>query len=176
MTLKRIRKKKREMAKTEPKTMVYEFLFHYSGDDTFEGNIILGASIRIAARVYKDGEEIKFIDEPECNNKHLGDVFRVSVDRKNVFAVKKNGYIEKLFCECYGFERIEAEVIGYSFDQLYLFPENEGRPAPQYLEGVSCTNLMEISEDEFKEFISIHIDDFDIPENMNVQAPAVVFV
>ncbi len=179
MSFRRMNKKKWDMVKRrqkEPKTMVYDFLFQYSGGDTFNGSVILGASIRLAVRVYKDGEEIKFVEEPECDNTYFGNIFKVSIDREKVFAIEKNVYIENLFCKHYGFERIETEAIGYTFDQLYSFPKSEGRPTPRYLEGVPCAETIEISEDEFREFICLHIEDFDIPDNMNVQAPAVAFV
>lgn len=66
----------------ELKTIAYDYLFNYFGKDMFKDKIITGASIQLAIKAYKNGEEVKFKDkeEPKANNHFYCDNFKVSFD------------------------------------------------------------------------------------------------
>lgn len=102
----------------EIKTIAYEYLFNYFGGDKFENKIVTGASIQLAIRPYKNGNEVKFEDGKELSFKDffLFQVFDVSFDKENVFNINRNIFIDNLFRIAYGFDKIKAEIIGYSFD------------------------------------------------------------
>lgn len=158
------------------KTIVYDYLFNYFGGDTYEERIITGACVQLAIKAYKEGKEIKFAEEPKYNNIFWCDNFKVSFDRENVFVIKKNLIADNLFRLVYGFEKIEAEVIGYTLDYLSPLSENEKEDLPKELREIPCSEPMEVSEDVFKQFIMSHKDDFDITDNINAQVPSVSFI
>ena len=80
----------------EPKTLAYDYLFNYFGKKTFKGKIILGASIQLGIRVYKNKQEVKFSEEPKYQNNYLSDVYEVSFDREKMFRIEKNLGVETL--------------------------------------------------------------------------------
>lgn len=160
----------------EFKTIAYDYLFNYFGGDTYRGKIITGACLQLAIKAYKDGKEIKFVKEPKYNDIYWCDNFRVSFDREKVFVVKKNLKVDNLFRLVYGFDKIEAEVIGFTLDFLSSLSESEKKDLPKELQDFPCSEPMEVTEEAFKHFIMSHKDDFDISDNINAQVPSVSFI
>lgn len=158
------------------KTIAYEYLFVYLGGDKFQDKIITGASVNLAIRVYKAGEEIKFTEETSYHGKDLSDVFRVSYDRHHQFTVTKNLLVDNLFRLKYEWDKIEAEVVDYILDYADTLPEEIRERLPEPLKSLPCSSPMEVSEKEFRDFIKAHIDDFDISDNINAQVTSVSFI
>ena len=151
----------------EPKTIVYDYLFNYFGGDTYEGRTITGASVNLAIKAYKNGKEIKSLEEPEYNDTYLSDVFKVSFDKKNLFNVERNLKADNLFRLAYGFDKIEAEIVGF---ELYR------HELPEEVEDVPCEVPIQVTEEVFRQFLMSHKNDFDIKDNKNAQVPSVAFI
>ncbi len=154
------------------KTIVYDYLFNYFGKQKFKGEIITGGSINIAIRVYMNSKEVKFEKDVELSThgNSLFDVFDVSVDRETVFKIKRNLYVDNLFRLVYGFDKIEADVIGYSLDVYEgLAKDLLSVDLPKDFENFPVSKPIEVSKDVFTQFILNNIDDFDIPDNHKAQ-------
>lgn len=160
----------------EPKTIVYDYLFNYFGGDSYKGKIVLGACVQLAIRAYKNDVEIKFNEEPRYENIFWCDNYTVSFDEQELFIVKKNIRVDNLFRIWYEFDKIEAEVVGYTLDIISSLPEDIRNDLPEMLKDMPCSEPMEVSEEEFKEFLAIHKCDFNISDNMKAQVPSVAFV
>lgn len=161
------------------KTVAYDYLFNYFGGDTFNGKIITGVAITLAIRPLRNGKEVKFKDktEPSTHEKYFCDVFDVSFDRENLFIIKRNLYIDNLFRIVFGFDEIKYEIIDFTLDYF----EGKTREVFPNLDIKEIDNLpvctpMNVSEAEFRNFISSHIDDFDISDNQKAQCPSVSFI
>lgn len=166
----------------EMKTIAYEYLFNYFGGDKFENKIVTGASIQLAIRPYKNGNEVKFEDGKELSFKDffLFQVFDVSFDKENVFNINRNIFIDNLFRIAYGFDKIKAEITGYSLDVATglikdVMPESADK-LPTELQSLPVSESLKVSEDVFKNFILNHLNDFDISDNQKAQCPSVGFI
>lgn len=164
------------------KTIVYDYLFNYFGGEKFEDRIVTGASVQVAIRPYKNGEEVKFENEKElsANGKYLNSVFDVSFDRKNIFNIKRNLYVDNLFRLVYDFDEIKYEVMGFSIDTAVgltkdVMPELAAK-LPEEFKGMPVSESTQVSEKVFRDFILNHLDDFDISDNKKAQCPSVAFV
>lgn len=163
--IKQFPKEELEDETTIPKTFVYDYLFNYFGGEKYKDKIIGGACIELAIRVYKDGQEIKFLKEEEASyhipntNKHyyLSDVFDVSYNRDNEFVVQKNINAEQIMRLTLPCDKIEYEIIGYAFDCF---------------ESKYCVTPINVSELEFRAFLKLHANDFDISDNKHAQVPS----
>lgn len=163
----------------EPKTIVYDYLFNYFGGDTFKGKTICGASVQLAIRAYKDGKEVKFTEEPKCKNQFLCDIYKLSFDREKLITIRKDIMVELIFRSFCGWDKIEVEIAGYVLDYYDDMPDNVKeitKDLPENLRNLPCSFPMEVTEEEFKEFLGGHLDDFDISDNKNAQVPSVSFV
>jgi len=172
---------KKEKTKSETvatKTIVYDYMFNYFGGDKFKEKIITGASILLAVHVYKDGEEIKFQEEKEPgeNNLYLCDVFQVSYDRELFYTIKRNTLNDTLFRLTFGWDEIQYEVAGYELTYESAWTEEELKDMPEIMKNLPISAVMEVTEEEFKEFLSRHADDFDIRDNINAQVPSVSYM
>lgn len=163
----------------ETKSIVYDYLFNYFGGDSYKGKIVLSASVHIAIRVYKNGEEIKFLEEPQYKNKYLCDIYDVSFDREKLFVIHKNIPIDNAFRLAFGWNKIEAEVVGYDLGCVCPMPEEMRKimkELPKELREMPCTEPVEISEEEFQQFLRERLDDFDISDNRIAQVPSVSYI
>lgn len=162
----------------EPKTIVYDYLFNYFGGDSFKDKIILGAGIRLAIRAYKDGEEIKFVEneEPKYKDIFYNENYNVLFDREKLFVIEKNLIVDNLFRIVKGWDKIEAEIDGYFLDYLSHLPEEVEKDLPEDLKGFPCSEPMDVSEEEFRTFLREHLNDFDISDNRRAQVPSVSFI
>lgn len=160
----------------EPKTLAYDYLFNYFGKDTFKGKIIVGASIQLAIRAYKDKQEIRFMEEPKYESNYFCDNYQVSFDREKLFFIKKNLKVDNLFRIAFGWDNIESEVVGYTLDFIDTPPEKILKDLPEQFKNIPCSTPMEVSENEFRNFLSNNIDEFDISDNKNAQVPAVSYI
>ena len=163
----------------QPSTLVYEYLFNYFGGDKFKNKVIKGASVQLAIRVYKDGEEIKFLEEPCINNTWLCSVFSVSFDREKLYTIKRNVFKDNLLRLEFGWDEIKAKVVGYSFSYESEWTEEQLRDMsdmPDFIKELPVCEVMEVTESEFTEFVAGHIEDFDISDNVNAQVPSVSYV
>lgn len=162
------------------KTISYSYLFNYFGGDTYKDKVISGASILIAIRAYKDNKEVKFKDEiePTTHGKYFNSVFDVCFDREKLFVIQRNLQVDNLFRLVFGFDEIKAEVIGYELNYI-MGTSKECYPdlhLPKEFENLPVSTSMEVSEEEFRTFISNHIDDFDISDNKHAQCPSYAFI
>ena len=162
----------------EPKTIAYDYLFNYFGKDVFKEKVITSACVQLAIKVYKNGEEIKFTEEPRYKNTYLASVYSVSVDRKTMFSVKKNLKTDNLFRMVFDWDKIEAEVIGYTLDCLEdtSWPAEIMNEVPEAFKNLPFSSPCEVSEADFRDFLCKHIEDFDIPDNEHAQVPSVSFI
>lgn len=160
----------------KPKIIAYDYLFNYFGKDSFKEKIISGASIQIAFRVYKNGNEVKFTEEPMAGESYLCDILCVSFDKDALYLIKKDTVIEKLFCTMYGWDKIEIGIIGFSLDYYTKIPDDLRDTLPDCIKNLPCSTNMEVSEEEFKKFLKGHLADFDISDNVSAQVPSVSFV
>lgn len=167
------------------KTIAYDYAFNYFGGDKYNGVIVQGASITLAIRCYKNGQEVKFdeslqtlpcVAAQNTDIKHgLCEVFDVSIDRNSLFRVSRNLIIDNLFRQKYGYDKIEYDVVEYSLDVFKgpvkdTFPEL-GDILPEDMQDSPVCQSVKVSEDVFRQFISSHIEDFDIPDNKKAQCP-----
>lgn len=166
----------------EMKTIVYDYLFNYFGGDKFEGKIVTGASIQVAIRPYKNGDEIKFENGKELSvkGKYLFSVFDVSFDRENIFNINRNLFVDNLFRLVCNFDEIKAEVIGYSLDVATgltkdVMPELADE-LPTEFRMLPVSESVQVSEETFRNFIQKHLNDFDISDNKKAQCLSVEFI
>lgn len=150
-------KEEKKYKPANPKTIAYDYLYNYFGKDTFKGKIITGACVQLAIRVYKDDKEVKFIEEPKYEHTYFSDIYKVSIDRNKLFTICKNLRVDKLFRLVFGWDKIESNVVGYTLDYQDSIIDLPGFNNIPYL------LTMEVSEKDFRDFLSMHIDDFDIP-------------
>lgn len=136
------------MSKQKVGTFVYSYRFGYFGEGTFKGKRVSGICVELAIHVYKNGKEVVFSEEP-CtpNGRYLCQVFKVSFCRKNLYTVTRNLIVDNLFRLSHEWDKIEAEAIGYAIDYEKDEPSED------------------ITKQEFTEFISRDMDQFDIPDN-----------
>lgn len=168
----------------EPKRLAFDYLFNYFGKDTFRGKVIMGACVRLAIRVYKDEKEVKFTDEPNCKGISLHRIYTVSFDREKLFCVHKNYNAEKLFCTVFLWDKIEYEVDGYTLDYedplsealLNDITDEMSEDEKILFLSFPCASPMEVSEKDFRYFLSSHIDDFDISDNVSAQVPSISYI
>lgn len=161
----------------EAKTLVFDYLFNYFGCGKFKGNVITGACVRLAIRAYRNGQEVKFTEEPCIDNRaYYCEIYDVAFDREKLFTVTKNLYIDNLFRIVYGFDKIEAQVVGYSLDKLTGRSADFINNCPKELADFPVSEEIIVSEDEFRKFLSDHLDDFDISDNKKAQIPSVSFM
>ena len=160
----------------ELKTIVYDYLFNYSGGDKFKDKIIVGACIQVAIKVFKDRNEVKFMNEPHCDRIYLSDVFKVSFDRKDLFVIKKNVPVSDFLCSYFNWDNIEAKCVGYTLDYAVPTPEDLKILSPDSFKDMFTAEPMEVTEQEFRKFLRGHLDDFDITDNINAQVPSVSFI
>lgn len=161
------------------KTIAYDYLFNYFGGDTFKGKIITGACVTLAIRPFKDGKEVKFEEkiEPSTHGKYLSEVFYVSFDRNKLFEVNRNLYADNLFRLVLGFDEIKSEIVGYGLDYYEgkskdIFPDLDLKE----FDDMPVSSVMAVTETEFRDFLSNHIDDFDMSDNQKAQVPSVSFI
>lgn len=178
---------KMELNKT--KTVAYDYTFNYFGGDKYNGKIVTGASITLAIRCYKDDIEVKF-DEAEPHieflnagkkvRKWLNSVFDISIDRKDVFKISRNLYVDNLFKLMCGYDIIKYDIVGYSLN-VAVGLLNDTNPSlaqklPKEFQDLPVCEPVEVTEGVFREFISSHIDDFDISDNKKAQCLSVSFI
>lgn len=158
------------------KTIAYDYLFNYFGKDIFKNKVITGASIQIAIKAYKNGQEVKFKEEPKADNCFYCDNFKVSFDTDELYIVEKNAIVDKLYRSIYRWSKIDYEVIGFSLDYLAKLPDKIRRELPDMLKDMPCSTPMEVSKEEFEIFLKEHIKDFNISDNINAQVPSISFI
>lgn len=168
------------LACDEPKTIAYDYMFNYFGGDCVNGKVICGACVQLAIRAFKDGKEMKFVKEPSCHGKHFNEIYNISFDRDKLFVVEKNLRMDNLFRLVFGWDKIEAEVVGYTLDyyegMLSEVMTDGIEELPEFLRNMPCTAPMEVPELVFREFLSNRIEDFDISDNINAQVPSISFI
>lgn len=160
------------------KIIVYDYLFNCFGGKRHNGKVVLGASVELAIHVYKNGQEIKFQEkEPDAvQGRYLCEAYEVSFDREKLFVVQKNIKIDNLFRIVYGWDRIEAEVVGYTLDYLTKPDEEIEKLLPEEFKGMPYSTPEEVSEQVFKTFLKDNLDDFDISDNIKAQVPSVRYI
>lgn len=87
---------------------------------------------------------------------YLTDMISVSFERKNLYKIDVNESIMKLICEHFGWDTIKVEAVGFELD----YSESEWMSVPWY-----C------GKEVFVKFITEHLDEFDITDNVHAQCP-----
>lgn len=164
------------MKQAEPKIIAYDYMFNYFGKDTFKGKVITGAGVQLAIKVYKDGEEVKFIEEPKHKNAYFNEIYKVSFVRKEMFSVQKNLKMDNLFRVVFGWDKIESEVVGYTLDYQDVMPNEIMKDMPEQFKNIPFSSQMEVSEKDFRDFLCKHIENFDISDNVNAQVPSISYI
>lgn len=160
----------------KPKVIAYDYLFNYFGGDSFNGKVIRGACVELAIHAYKNNEEIRFESEPRAKNRFYNEIFNIFFDTTEIFLIRKNIFIDNLFRIIYGWDSIEAEVVGYSLDYYCSLSESERNNLPDEVKELPCSTPMEVTEKEFKDFLTSHLNDFDISDNKPAQVPSIRFI
>lgn len=161
----------------EPKIIAYEYLLNYFGEDTFNDKKVLGASISIAIKPFVDGKEVRFTHEPKCERYYLSDIFNVSFNRDKIFIVKKDDIADSLFRSVNHWDEIIHEVVGYTLDhEGGILPYEKRKDMPEQFQNLHCSIPLNVSEKVFRDFISSNLDEFDIPDNIKAQVPAVSYI
>ena len=155
-----------------PKTYVANYLYNYFGGDKIEDKVIIGAGIDVAIRPYKDGKLVQFRSEEETyfsletpsrlfgkrtETIYLTSMVSVSFERNNLYKIDVNESIMKLICEHFGWDTIKVEAVDFELDYM----ESELISVPWY-----CGKEM------FVKFITDHLDEFDIADNVHADCPA----
>lgn len=159
----------------------YDYLFNYFGKGTYEGKPVTGASIALNIRPYKDGKEVLFKDgdEPKLQDCYLCDIYKVSFNRKTEFVVKENVDVKLMYLLAFEWDRIEYEITDYSLDvHIGTLKDRFGDDTENLPDGFLDTPISKpvtVTEEEFREFLSVNEDDFDIPDNRSAQIPSVRF-
>lgn len=156
----------------KPKTYVADYLFNYFGGDKVEDKIITGAEIDVAIRPYKNGKLVQFRSEKETyfslktpsrlfgeriEKIYLTSMVSVSFDRKSLYRIDVDESIKKLFCEHFGWDTIKVEAVAFGLD----YAESEWMSVSWY-----C------GKEVFDKFITNHLDEFDIKDNVYAQCPS----
>lgn len=163
----------------------YDYTFNYFGKGTLTGKPVNGASVTLNIRAYKDGKEVLFEENDELaipihgsdENYYLDEAYNIYFDNDKLFVVIRNEPIYNMFIDAYGWDRIEAEVIGYSLDVVvgrtrdYL----EGEDLPEEFLDAPMAEPVPVDKDTFLSFLELFKDDFDISDNKPAQVPSVVF-
>ena len=158
------------------KSIAYDYRFNYFGGKKFKGKKIVGACVLIAVRAYKNGIEVKFTEEPVANGIYYSSIINVSVDRKQEYVVRKNIDIDNIFRTKYGWDKIETEVIGYTLDYEEVMPQDLEEKLKDEINGIMYCEPMEVTEEQFREFIRNNIDEFDIEDNINADGISVCYL
>lgn len=156
----------------KPKTYVANYLYNYFGGDKVEDKVITGAAIDVAIRPYKAGKLIQFRSEDETyfsievpsrlygkriEKIYLTSMVTVSFERKNIYKIVVDESIKEIICEHFGWDTIKVEAVDFSLD----YSESEWLSVPWY-----CGKKV------FEKFITDHLDEFDIADNVQAQCPA----
>lgn len=164
---------------TADKRIAYGYLFNYFGGEKRNGKIVNGSSIDLNIRPYKNGKEVLFEQDNEVtiNGYYLFHIFNIRFDREHQFVIERNPQMYDLFRISFGWERIEASVIGYSLDTVAgLVKDVKGMDnLPEDFRNLPVSEPLIVSEDEFRTFLSAHADGFDIPDNKHTQVLSVRF-
>lgn len=164
---------------TADKRIAYGYLFNYFGGEKRNGKIVNGSSIDLNIRPYKNGKEVLFEQDNEVtiNGYYLFHIFDIRFDRQYQFVIERNPQMYDLFRIAFGWERIEASVITYSLDVIAgrVKDEDGMNDLPEEFQNVPVSEPSVVSEEEFRAFLSEHVDDFDILDNKHAQVPSVMF-
>lgn len=153
-----------------PGTLVFGHMFNYFGRDTLNGKTVAGATLDVAVRIYKEGREVVFVDEPAPQNgKQLSNVFRVSFDREKIYAIEKDLQIDNIFRLAHGWDEIHAEVVGFNLDFAGEVDSELEDALPEEHKGFPYIYSEKVSQNDFEEFLTSHADDFDISDNTCAQ-------
>ena len=162
--------------------IVYEYMFNYFDGTQFKGKTISGADINLNIRAYKNGQEVFFEKDQEPyimddvkSKVYLCDIYIISFDRDKQFVINENTYISELFRIAYAWEKIDCEIVKYGLDYLSDMPEDVKEKMPKQFKHLPMITPMEVSEQEFRTFLSENKDGFDITDNKNAQVPGVAF-
>lgn len=163
------------------KTLVYGYQLPYHGSKKHNGVVVKGVNVELAIRVYKNEHEIGFYEEePDTvQDKHLCDIYHLSYDQKNLFMIEKDTEADGLFRQAYGWDRIDAEVVGYTFD-LDGNPGNGSAETfnslPEEVRALYCPSPVAVTETVFKRFLSDDPDGFIETDSDELRAPYVIFI
>lgn len=158
-----------------PKPIAYEYLFNYFGDATYHGKKVVGLSLQIAFHVFKDGKEVKFLEEPitkvelpsrisekpQVKRYYLFDMLDVSFHQKQLCCLKRNPYVYDILRLQEQWDKIEANVIGYEFVLME-------KPCVGY--------SVPVDDATWLGFCMEHAAELDILDNQKAQVPTYLFV
>ena len=164
----------------ETNRIAYDYSFNYFGKGTYEGKPVNGASICLNIRPYKDGKEVLFEhdDEVRLGEYFLNDTYDVYFDRDRLFLVLKNEPVCKAYMDAYGWDKIEASIVGYSLDVVVGTVKDDPLGAedlPPGFQNLPVADPVAVDKDTFVAFLEVFLDDFDIPDNKPAQVPSVLF-
>lgn len=160
-----------ESVSSEPKVIGYDFLFNYFGGGYFQDKLIVGAGVTIAFRPYKNGELVKFTEEPKCvvdgvsriSDKPvkmtfwLSDMIDVSFDMNDLIRVNVDVRVYDLVRTHFGWDRIDFEIAEYALD---------------YAESRYISAPLSVSKEDWYAFLGENKQYFNISDNHHAQCPS----
>lgn len=160
---------------SEPKSIAYDYVSYCFGEKLFNEKNVLGAGIRLVIRAYKDGKEVKFLEEPRYKDIGYEANYDVTFDSEKLFVIQKNLIVDNLFRIVMGWDKIEAEIDEYFLDCLGHLSEEIEKDLPEDLKGFPCIEPVKVSEEEFSKFLRENSGAFGI-NNIKTQVPSVSFI
>lgn len=146
------------------KAINYEYAFNYDGDELFRKQRVLGASIDVEFRGYKNGREVSLLmgdGEMEMTKGSitLSNLVHVRFDRSKLYVIEPVEELVQKLKEELDLDEIRAEASAFSL----AIEESEGH-----------FTSMQVQKSAFFQFIWKDVDGFDISDNKSAQVTAYV--
>lgn len=146
------------------KVINYEYVFNYDGDEMFRKQRVLGASIDVEFRGYKNGKEVSLLMgdgemEKTKGSITLSDLVHVRFDRSKLYVIEPVEELVKELKEELDLDEIRAEASAFSL----TIEESEGH-----------VTSMQVQKSAFFQFIWKDVDGFDISDNKSAQVTSYV--
>ena len=156
--------------------IVCDHTFNYFGSDMLNGKRIIGAGVTLAVKVYKNGTELLFKEgaEPKAGNRYLSDVHEVSLNKNGQLVVTKNLFVESLFKDAYGWDKVEANITGY-FINISCESNGWEEKLPAAFENSPVSESVTMTEQSFTDFLTHNKNDFGTSNDKQAQAPCIRF-
>lgn len=157
------------------KRIVCDYTFNYFGGEQFEGKRITGAGVLLTIKVYKDGKEIFFEDndEPKAGNRYISDAYEMFL-KNGQLVIQKNLFVEKLFQDSHGWNKIEAEVTGY-FVNTACDSNGWEEKLPADFQNTPPNEPVVLTKQLFDSFLTHNINDLGTSDDKRAQAPCIRF-
>lgn len=158
------------------KRIVCNYMFNYFGGEQFEGKRITEAGITLAVKVYKNSKEVLFENgvEPKAGNRYIPDIYEVSLNRNGQLIIEKNQFVEKMFQDVFGWDKIESNVTGYFINTAC---ESNGweEKLPAEFQNTPSNEPVVLTKQVFDSFLTHNTKDLGMPDDKRAQTSYIKF-